>query len=185
MNLVSTHCGFDKVTFGHRAKLTYSTIGPVSPVPRLKISHVSTLTFITNGVSWEKKSQLSFTSALSHLSPIVLEASTAKSSKPANPRSNHHHKKSRDPRSLAPSTTHTEPPRTQKKSKTKKEKKNRLQSVSREKESETGGGMDPDRRRWIHKLKKNQKPKTPYLERERERYRRRWIGAEPTSKSRR
>jgi hypothetical protein len=37
----------------------------------------------------------------------------AKNSKPANPRSNHHHKKSRDPRSLAPSTTHTEPPQTQ------------------------------------------------------------------------
>ena len=107
---------------------------------------------------WEKKSQLSFTSALSHLSPIVLEASMAKSSKPANPRSNHHHKKSRDPRSLAPSTTHTEPPRTQKKSKTKKEKKNRLQSVSREKESETGGSMDPDRGslrggRWERKRK--------------------------------
>jgi hypothetical protein len=84
---------------------------------------VSTLTFTTNGVNVGKKISALFTSALSHLSPIVLEASMAKSSKPANPRSNHHHKKSRDPRSLAPSTTHTEPPRTQKKIKNQKRKK--------------------------------------------------------------
>jgi hypothetical protein len=49
------------------AKLTYSNISPVCPVPRLKISHVSTLTSSTNGVSWKKKkkktSQLSLTSA--------------------------------------------------------------------------------------------------------------------------
>ena len=56
------------------AKLTYSTIGPVGPVPRLKISHVSTLTFTTNGVSVGKKisalsPQLSLTSAPLFLRP--------------------------------------------------------------------------------------------------------------------
>ena len=48
-----------------RAKLIYSTIGPVGPVPSLKISHVSTLTFTTNGVSVGKK-----ISALFHLSSL-------------------------------------------------------------------------------------------------------------------
>ena len=57
-----------------RAKLTYSTIGPVGPVPRLKISHVSTITFTTNGVSVGKKisalsPQLSLTSAPLFLRP--------------------------------------------------------------------------------------------------------------------
>jgi hypothetical protein len=53
-------------SLNYRAKLTYSTIGPVGPVPRLKISHVSTLTFTTNGVSVGKK-----ISSLFHLSSLT------------------------------------------------------------------------------------------------------------------
>ena len=50
------------------AKLTYSYIGPVCPVPRLKISHVSTLTSSTNGV----KKNLNSPFNLSSLSPQLL-----------------------------------------------------------------------------------------------------------------
>ena len=50
------------------AKLTYSYIGAVCPITRLKINHVSTLTFSTNGV----KKNLSSLFHLSSLSPQLL-----------------------------------------------------------------------------------------------------------------
>ena len=51
-----------------RAKLTYSYIGAVCPVPKLKIIHVSTLTSSINGV----KKNLSSLFHLSSLSPQLL-----------------------------------------------------------------------------------------------------------------
>ena len=59
-----------------KAKLTYSNIPSVCPVPMLKFSHLSTLIPLTNGVNWKKEISfqlsLSLISALSHLSFSLL-----------------------------------------------------------------------------------------------------------------